>query len=133
MKDGDLIGGFMATLLKSGFHSSAKTYLETHRDPANLFLHFLSAPVFAFGVLTLLTGLAVKSMMLTLISAAVILLTLFIQAYGHSKETDEPQSTRSMVYFLSEFFFENTVLFWKFVFSADFAPALKKMRAKPRL
>jgi phage terminase small subunit len=94
-------------------------YAAKHRNRTNLLLHILAVPLFQFGTLALLFAVIKLSLVLVIVSAAVMLLSLVLQARGHKLESEMPTPFEGKADFLSRFLAEQWITFPRFVLSGS--------------
>jgi hypothetical protein len=97
-----------------------KLYNEGHKNRLNLVIHILSAPFYFAGVALIVYSFTVQSLNLGFTGLGLIVFTIVVQGIGHSKETERPVPFRSPLDFIARFTVENTLTFWRFLFSGDY-------------
>ncbi len=90
-----------------------RLYGSNHRDPVNLIIHLVTVPVFIAGLILAFVGQPLASILA--IASAIAL-----QGFGHTREKNAPEPFLSPLDFVARFTVENTVTFWRFLFSGEY-------------
>lgn len=107
-------------------------YADRHRQRNNLLMHIVAVPVLWLGAFQLLGGLLLLllgvpgAFGMLFWAAALIGLSLFVQAQGHSGESIEPEKFADAGDFLRRLLAEQFINFPRFVLSGQW---LRNLRA----
>ena len=90
-------------------------YSTTHQNRTNLSLHLIAVPLFMVGTLVTLYGLVTMSPLSLLVATLGLIVSLFIQGFGHKREPVQPEPFSSGWEFMSRIVAEQWVTFPWFV------------------
>jgi hypothetical protein len=101
------------------------TYDRNHRDPGNLWLHFLAVPAFIAGTLGLVSTLLHGWWFAAAISFALMVVAFGVQGLGHKREAEPPVPFEGPGDFLARVFVEQFITFPRFVLSGGWMRQLQ--------
>jgi hypothetical protein len=100
-------------------------YSRYHQSRANLLLHIFVVPLFLVGNIFLIVALSRGSWPLALLSVLAMVMSVALQAGGHSKEAVPPEPFTSPFNAVSRIFAEQWVTFPRFVLSGGWSKAMR--------
>lgn len=98
-------------------------YATGHRDRGNLLLHIVTAPIFVAGLISLITGLALRTWPLAIGGLVALLAVMILQGRGHRREASPPIAFLGPLDVLARIFAEQLVTFPRFVLSGGWSRA----------
>ena len=95
-------------------------YAENHRDRLNLWIHFLTVPVFVGAALAAVQLFVMGRFAVGIIALVLMAVAYGLQGLGHKRETVSPMPFAGPTDFLQRMFAEQFVTFPRFVLSRGF-------------
>ena len=103
-------------------------YHRVHSHKPNLLIHLLAVPVFIAGFVAFVTLLVRGQFPAALLPLAAMLVSLALQGFGHSTESERPRPFSGFGNFLSRWFTEQFIIFPLFVLTGRW---WRQLRAAP--
>jgi hypothetical protein len=100
-------------------------YPLNHKDPVNLIIHIITAPLFVAAGVGVLVMLVQARWWLAAACVGAMGLVVVLQGIGHAREQIKPEPFLSPVDFYARIMTENFLTFWRFVFSGRWYNQLK--------
>lgn len=95
-----------------------------HRRTANLLIHLFAVPLFVAGHFPLVAGIFSDKGLLVA-GLGCIVISLLLQAYGHSLERQRPPPFTGARDFVRRLYAEQFCNFWRFLFSGKWYASLR--------
>ena len=96
-----------------------------HKLRANLLIHIFAVALFVLGHVLLVAGLFSNKWLLVAAPGCVVV-SVALQAFGHSLETDKPPPFEDARDFMRRLYAEQFCNFWRFLFSGQWYASLRR-------